>query len=190
MKYCVLLDIKEKTLKKLSKQQLMGPAMKKVQIQNKEQLELVWEEITVSSLFNHPSCSLLGSWLDGPGRARLAAQYCPAVAPPARVCWPRRPVPRVCTASSGLFPRGCYAPHNPGRASGCFSPPVWYVLTRAGKGTRADQAAHGLAPARPCGVICPARVSDPEQIRPCIRVFVRLSCAGDLGRACPSVWSD
>ncbi|KAG2282605.1 hypothetical protein Bca4012_051182 [Brassica carinata] len=34
--------IKEKTLKNLSKQQLMGPyAMKKVQIQNKEQLELI-----------------------------------------------------------------------------------------------------------------------------------------------------
>ncbi|KAF2600615.1 hypothetical protein F2Q68_00010153 [Brassica cretica] len=52
--------IKEKTLKKLSKQQLMGPyAMKKVQIQNKEQLELVRVEIRVSSLFNQPSCSLL-----------------------------------------------------------------------------------------------------------------------------------
>ncbi|XP_048609127.1 uncharacterized protein LOC106381228 [Brassica napus] len=52
--------IKEKTLKKLSKQQLMGPyVMKKVQIQNKEQLELVRVEIRVSSLFNQPSCSLL-----------------------------------------------------------------------------------------------------------------------------------
>ncbi|XP_013689547.2 uncharacterized protein LOC106393392 [Brassica napus] len=52
--------IKEKTLKNLSKQQLMGPyAMKKVQIQNKEQLELVRVEIHVSSLFNQPSCSLL-----------------------------------------------------------------------------------------------------------------------------------
>ncbi|CAN6870358.1 hypothetical protein Bca4012_075987 [Brassica carinata] len=42
----------------------MGPyAMKKVQIQNKEQLELVRVEIRVSSLFNQPSCSLLGKLL-------------------------------------------------------------------------------------------------------------------------------